>query len=169
MWYKIFFFFLSHVVPSADNLFIVGDFNIYLCCRSRPLSRDFVQLLESFNLTEYVSGPTHKLGHTLDLVLSSGFSVSNITVSEAGLSDHWMVLFDGAITCSSPVNQSSTYLSQSINPFTTLQFTEAFIALPAHSSVLAAQDISVDELTNSFNSFCSAILNIVAPLKSKKD
>ncbi len=159
--------FLSDLVPSADNLLIVGDFNLHLCCPSRPLSRDCVQLLDSFNLTQYVSGPTHKLGHTLDYVFSSGFSVSNATVSEAGLSDHWPVLFDSVITCSSPVNQSSTYLSQSINPFTALQFTEAYIALTAHSSVLAAQSISVDELTNSFNSSCLEILNVVAPLKSK--
>ncbi len=131
--------FLSNLVPSADNLLIVGDFNIHLCCPSRPLSRDCVQLLDSFNLTQYVSGPTHKLGHTLDYVFSSGFSVSNATVSEAGLSDHWPVLFDSVITCSSPVNQSSTYLSRSINPFTALQFTEAYIALTAHSSVLAAE------------------------------
>ncbi len=156
--------FLSDLVSSADNLLIVGDFNIHLCCPSRPLSRDFVQLLDSFNLTQYVSGPTHKLGHTLDYV----FSVSNVTVSEAGLSDHWPVLFDSVITSSSPVNQSSTYLSRSINLFTALQFTEAYIALTAHSSVLAAQSISVDELTNSFNSTCLEILNVVAPLKSKK-
>ncbi len=33
-------------------------------------------LAESFNITQFVSGSTHRAGHTLDLVLSLGLSVS---------------------------------------------------------------------------------------------
>lgn len=100
--------FLSYVVSSTDKLLILGDFNIHLCCPMKPFVRDFVQLLDSFNLTQHISGPTHKLGHTLNLVLSLGHDIRNISVSDAGLSDRWPVLFDSVISCPSPVNQPST-------------------------------------------------------------
>lgn len=42
--------FLSDIVTRGDNLLIVGDFNIHLCCPSKPLVKEFVQLIDSFNL-----------------------------------------------------------------------------------------------------------------------
>lgn len=59
-------------MPNFDSVLILGDFNIHVCCPSKPLVSEFMHLVESFNLTQFVAGPTHKLGHTLDLVLSCG-------------------------------------------------------------------------------------------------
>lgn len=39
--------FLSGIVPSFDNILILGDFNIHVCCPSKPLVKDFLNLLES--------------------------------------------------------------------------------------------------------------------------
>ena len=58
-----------------DNLLISGDFNIHVCCESRPLVKDYFNLLSSINLVQSVRGLTHEKGHTLDLVLSYGLSV----------------------------------------------------------------------------------------------
>ncbi len=41
-----------------------------------------------------VTGPTHKLGHILDLVLSYGLAVCNFEITETGFSDHKSVVFN---------------------------------------------------------------------------
>ncbi len=80
--------FLSVIVPSFDNILIFGDFNIHVCCPSKPLVREFLNLLESFDFLQCVSGPTHERGHTLDLILSLGFSVSRVKIADTVFSDH---------------------------------------------------------------------------------
>ncbi len=33
--------FLSHIVPSCDNILILGDFNIHVCCPNKPMVSEF--------------------------------------------------------------------------------------------------------------------------------
>ncbi len=51
------------------TVLIFGDFNICVCCSFSSFT-DFIKLLESFDLTQYVKQPTHGNGHTLDLMHS---------------------------------------------------------------------------------------------------
>ena len=67
--------FLAEIMPKYDCVLFLGDFNIHVCCPDKPLVKDFLSLIDSFNLVQCVSGPTHEHGHTLDLVLSHGLSV----------------------------------------------------------------------------------------------
>ncbi|XP_028272710.1 uncharacterized protein LOC114443003, partial [Parambassis ranga] len=46
-----------------------------------------------------VVGPTQEHGHTLDLVLTHGFSVANLEVYNASFSDHMPVVFDFLLPC----------------------------------------------------------------------
>ena len=70
--------FLADLMPKYDRVLIVGDFNIHVRCPENPLARDFLNIIDSFNLVQSVLGPTHERGHTLDLVLSHGLPVFNI-------------------------------------------------------------------------------------------
>ncbi len=72
--------FLSHIVPSCDNILILGDFNIHVCCPNKPMVSEFLQLVDSFNFMQFISNPTHEQGHTLDLVLSLGLPICNVDV-----------------------------------------------------------------------------------------
>ncbi len=72
--------FMSEIVTSYDRILILGDFSIHVCCDSKPLSKDFLRLLDSFGFVQRVSGPTHAQGHTLDLILSRGMSVLDIKI-----------------------------------------------------------------------------------------
>jgi len=64
-------------VPNADRILILGyDFNINVVLLNLMV-KQFLQTIDSFNLTQSVLGSTHKQGDTLDLILSYGFSVSN--------------------------------------------------------------------------------------------
>lgn len=59
---------LAGVVPSYNQILIVGDFNIHVRWPSDPLTRDFFSLIDSFSLAHFVSGPTQKQDHTLHRV-----------------------------------------------------------------------------------------------------
>ncbi len=66
---------LGDMSLKFDKFLIVGDFNIHVCCPADPLVKDFLNIIDSFNLEQSVKVPTHEHGHTLDLVLSYGISL----------------------------------------------------------------------------------------------
>ncbi len=94
-----FSYFLAEIMPKYDSVLIVGDFNVHMCCPDKPMAKDFLSLIDSFNLVQSVSGPTQERGHTLDLVLSFGLPVFNLEVCDAAFSDHMPVLFEVALAC----------------------------------------------------------------------
>ena len=85
---------LAGLMPKYDGVLIVGDFNIHFCCNAMPMVKDFLSDIESFNLVQSITDPTHRHGHTLDLVLSCGIPVDNIDVCPATFSDHMPVIFE---------------------------------------------------------------------------
>lgn len=73
--------FFAGIMAKYYRVLIVNrDFNFHICSPSKPLVKDFLDLIDSFNLVQFVNSPTHEHGHTLDLVLSYGFPVCNIEV-----------------------------------------------------------------------------------------
>lgn len=69
------------------------DFNIHVCCLSKPLVRQFSDVVDSFNLTQSVCDATHTGKVTLDLVLSMGLSISNVATEDNYISDHKPLFF----------------------------------------------------------------------------
>lgn len=61
---------LELLLPTPSKLLIIGDFNIHVDSKLDSAVQRFVSLLESCDLLQHVSGPTHNSGHTLDLVVS---------------------------------------------------------------------------------------------------
>lgn len=49
---------LTIVASRSDKLLIVGDFNIHVCCPNKPMVSDSLNLVDSLNLSQSVSGPT---------------------------------------------------------------------------------------------------------------
>lgn len=64
--------FLAELHPKYDRVFI------YICCPEEPISSSILNFIDSFNFVLSVSGPTHELRHTLDLVLLHVLGVSNL-------------------------------------------------------------------------------------------
>lgn len=92
--------FLAGIMLKYDRFLIVGDYSIHVCCQTRPLVKDFLNLIDSFNLTQSVTGPTHEKGHTLDLVLSYGLCVCISEICDTCISDHLPLLFTATVPCS---------------------------------------------------------------------
>ena len=62
--------FLENVVMCPEALVISGDFNLHLDDLRDYDTKKFMNLLETFSLSQHVSGPTHLSGHTLDSIIT---------------------------------------------------------------------------------------------------
>ena len=98
---------------SAETLFpgpliIVGDFNIHIDCKSDPVPRRFVELMEVFDLTQHVSDITHRQGHIIDFVLTrkSDNLVRQTSVLPRVMSDHHAISCTISHACMSENNKT---------------------------------------------------------------
>ena len=75
------------------RLLIVRDFNIHVDNPNDTTARQFLDLLDCFNLVQHVSEKTHANGHTLDLVVSNKMDhfVNDVRTTDPVISDHLAV------------------------------------------------------------------------------
>ena len=86
--------FLEDVLLLRNNLVIIGDFNIHFEDSECAQTMLFRELLDSVNLVQNLSKPTHHSGHTLDLILTRPDQVpSYVDISDILLSDHSAIRF----------------------------------------------------------------------------
>jgi hypothetical protein len=60
---------IEDLTVSNKPFFIAGDFNLHIDNKSNPDTVTFLNILDSTNMIQ-VSGPTHRRGHTSDLIIS---------------------------------------------------------------------------------------------------
>lgn len=77
---------LERSVVASGHLLLTGDFNYHVDDRTDSLASRFLDLLDSHNLIQHVSGPTHKDNHTLDLMITR--ACDDIIESWSTLSPH---------------------------------------------------------------------------------
>uniref|UniRef100_A0A669B0J7 Reverse transcriptase domain-containing protein n=1 Tax=Oreochromis niloticus TaxID=8128 RepID=A0A669B0J7_ORENI len=159
--------FLASLYLNYDRVLITGDFNIHICCKDDVFAKDFLTLVDSFNLIQWVDAPTHLKGHTLDLIFSYGLDICIRDISNIGISDHFPVIFDADLCKLDQGFEVPRRLVRIINPGTVAEFSAAF-----SKSVLPDIDCStpssVDDFASSFLSTCSSLLDVVAPMKVKR-
>ncbi len=81
------------LVLSADPLLIVADFNIHIDSNENYDAIKFLELLQSFSLTQHVEVATHSSGHTLDLIITRKADnlISSVPRAVCLFSDHMPV------------------------------------------------------------------------------
>ena len=86
--------FLLELVVAADNVLIVGDFNIHVDNEKDALGLAFKDILNSTGVRQHVSGPTHCRNYTLDLILSHGINVDAVEILQRcdDILDNYLVL-----------------------------------------------------------------------------
>ena len=74
---------LENLITSKDIIILAGDVNIHTETTDVH-SRQFSEVLDMFNMVQHVKCPTHKLGHTLDIVatLRDNPPVINVRANE---------------------------------------------------------------------------------------
>ena len=84
---------MSDHFNNSHSLIVVGDFNTHFEHTETPDNILLSGLMSSYGLSQLINGPTHKRGHTLDLVFLNMFEVqSSITTPiDFGVGDHFPV------------------------------------------------------------------------------
>ena len=54
----------------SGHMVLLGDFNMHVDCPSKSDVAQFLSIIDSAGLVQHVMGPTHSLGHTLDLIIT---------------------------------------------------------------------------------------------------
>ena len=86
--------FIENVLLSPEPLCIVGDFNLHMDVKDDCYQRQMTDLLNSVGLQQHVTVPTHKSGHTLDLIITRCGDKLNVSHPRTGymITDHCFVL-----------------------------------------------------------------------------
>nr|CAI5838983.1 unnamed protein product [Callosobruchus analis] len=87
LFYEKFEELLLHVNKSFKNIVIAGDFNIHFE-RENTITKDFVNLIESFGLTATISDFTRETGCIDNILTNFGPHLYNSFICEPALSDH---------------------------------------------------------------------------------
>ena len=86
---------LEHITADLQHkwLLIVGDCNIHVDNSSDATARQFLDMLDSFDLVQHVSEKTRANGHNLDLVISTAMDhfVTDVKTTDPVISDHLAV------------------------------------------------------------------------------
>ncbi len=161
--------FIGNIATNYDRFLLVGDFNIHVCCQSNPLSKEFLSLIESFGLVQWINDSTHIQGHTLGLVLYHGFAISDIVVSDYMFSDHKPILFSLSLSNLSYSTSKAITLSRSYSPQFGSKFKQHFMESCSHLLLDSSlPDVDVDQHLRLLNSAWLDSLNVTAPLKPYK-
>lgn len=153
---------LTAVCPMSPYTIIMGDFNIHVDSSSCPFAAEFLSLLDCFNVSQHVQGPTHVKGHTLDLVCTFGLTPVHLECLDLAVSDHHAVQF------SVPMTQPKHRAKRTIT-FRNIRR----VSTPTLSNMLATHFASnptchtADGLVEHYNTALSLSLDAVAPLKTR--
>ena len=120
-------------------------------------------MLESFNLSNHVEFPTHKLQNTLDLVINQQDSrfIRNIHQGYL-LSDHQLVLFD--ITSKSKVSLSRKQAFRKYKSISPEDFSDDVIKELKSVNIT---DTTTDDLVSAYDRSLKSVLDTLVPLKVK--
>ena len=61
----------SQLVLDFEELIITGDINVHINDVNSPDGQQFTDLCESIGLKQWITFSTHKLGNTLDLIMTN--------------------------------------------------------------------------------------------------
>lgn len=63
---------MESIVLTPEPLLITGDINMHVDVPNDPDDPRFMDILDSMGLAQHVKSSTHRLGHTLDLIITRG-------------------------------------------------------------------------------------------------
>lgn len=158
--------FLSEMYTKYDRFLILSDFNVHICCGNDMLSSEFINLIESFDLLQWVKSPTHKLGHILDLILTHNLQVDDVNVCETNFSDHMPILFKTFIDIQPVYLEDSLCWSRRISSTSNVEFSASFKTKSNISTLeTPLQYLNIDDHWILLKSTCEEILDSIAPLR----
>ena len=158
---------LSKMSYSKQYVYVklsyVGDFNIYFEIADDPETLPLKEILDNFGLKQLIDFPTHRCGHTLDLIIvdKDDSVMSRVHTDHSLWSDHVAIKSNLDV-----VRPTATKKTISFRKFRDLNV-EAFSDDLSSSLLCTAPNESLNELTAQYNNVLSDFVNLHAPETEK--
>ena len=154
---------LETIITKHDCIIIAGDVNIHTET-NETYARQFREILDMFNVTQHVRVPTHKMGHTLDIVATFTFNptVTNIEAKEYDISHHFFV--DFTVTCSPVIKEYKMIHYRNIKAIDDEEFTNTVNTLLNG----LPREGTFGQKVKRYNEVLAEVLQKHAPLMSMK-
>lgn len=165
--YEEFSDYLARITTSPGQPLIMGDFNFHVDDKDDHRATQFLDILDSFGIRQYVSNPTHRNGHTLDLVMSR--SSENLVLSAAavdhGFPDHYPVFV--CLSLMKPALPTRQVLYRKMKEIAPDALRNAIHNSNLPLSPSSAGNFALDDLIDLYDNELVRILDDLAPLKLK--
>ena len=154
---------LEMLTLAPGYLLINGDFNFHMDVPTDTSTSAFDDLLESAGLKQHVVGPTHRSGHTLDLIIDrqDDTVLSSFTTLSDLPSDHYAVLC--SVAFSKPAASKSQHKQRHLKDIDL----DAFKADIIKSPLLSEHTSDPNKLADPYNSELRQLLDKHAPEMSR--
>jgi len=140
----------------------LGDFNVHVDDGSEARSAAFLDILNSFALTQHIQQATHVGGHTLDLVITRDAVIDNISVLPLSVSDHFPLYFNYQLLTPVVREPGIEIQRRNIRDIEIPKFIES-LPLSELLDPSAVSPVSVDVLTDRLNSMLASTFDQLAP------
>ena len=161
LFFTEFYNLIENLSLTLKNLVVIGDFNIHVNETFNPVIAKFNDILASFNFDQLVEGPTHKLGNTLDLVITNACDteIRDLHIDFTSKSDHAYVFFKVGQLLEASVRKTITRSNfKNVN----LESFKADIAVHVEnyvSHVSNSDSTDFCQSVNNFNEFCNTCVS----------
>ena len=158
---------LSDQQGLNHSLIVTGDFNVHYEKSNQNDVISLENLLNSYGLSQFVQGPTHKRGHTLDLLCANKFEfdIPIIEPISFNLSDHFPIFFNIHNNCINESLNRTPLLYRNIKCIDIDVFKSNLC--DTLNSVEFCDDMEFEDHFNLFSNTLLSELNKVAPLQTR--
>ena len=145
-----------------DRLLICGDFNIHVDNKLDSSVTNFLEILSNFGLVQNIREPTHRSGHTLDLVItrSDDDLFSGMPKTSELFSVHLAIKFQ--YTTQAIIDERHTILFRKLKQLDINRFKEEISDL---NQKFSSQNI--DSLVDTYNTTMQTAIDKLAPVCQK--
>lgn len=161
---------LSNQVSISDTIILVGDFNFHFENLELKYVKDLEDLTSSYGLSQFVVGPSHELGHTLDLVFANKyeFDLPVIRPLNLHISDHFPIFFSLPRYNRSQKTTVDKFQCRNIKSIDRIEFSRNFCnSINTRLQGIDTESLTFNEHYDIFTECASEQLDKVAPLKTK--
>ena len=156
---------ITDMSTKYSDVLICGDLNVHFDNTTSAATQQMDQLLHGCDLSQLVKMPTHKIGHTLDVVITRNKDLlSDFKVHDLGaLSDHFLVSF--RICDKKPSSITKHKVNRNIRGIDLKSFRKDLVdAIPGTNT---GDKLDVEQYHNNVENAIKSILDTHAPAKTK--
>ena len=163
--------YMESVIVSKEPLIITGDFNFHVDDGRDTDACNFMDMINSLGLDQHMKGPTHRSGHTLDLIMTRNTGEVSLDTPSAAyyISDHAFI--HCYVSLPKPSLETKNITFRQLKKINIEQFREDMRSSPLCQEITSGNTIQtpddLDRLVKIYVDTLRGLVNKHAPVKNK--